>query len=74
MEQQDTTKGKEKETEDTTEKIICLPKGKREFNAALFGETIQKGFAKVIHNTTYVAWILLFYTLRTFLSFSKIKA
>ena len=29
------------------EKIISLPKGKREFNATLFGETIQKGFAKV---------------------------
>ena len=36
-------KGKEKESE----RIISIPKGKRPFDAALFGATIQKGFAKV---------------------------
>jgi len=37
----------EKQYFDSAERIISVPSGKRKFDAALFGETVQRGFAKV---------------------------
>ena len=37
----------EKQYFDAEERIISIPAGKRKFDAALFGETIQQGFTKV---------------------------
>jgi len=37
----------EKQYFDSPERIISVPSGKRQFDAALFGETVQRGFSKV---------------------------